>query len=997
MKLVKAILILLFSAFTVIPSGDEAVTAEASANYRQMHLPPYALESSIWADSLLKTMTVEEKIGQLFMIAAYSNRDEAHYQLVDYYVRHYHIGGVIFFQGDPASQIELTNRYQEQARIPLWVGMDAEWGLGMRLDQTISYPRQLMLGAIQDADHVYRMGREVGRQLKQMGVHINFAPVVDVNVNPNNPVINDRSFGENRENVTKLGIAYMKGLQDEHVLACAKHFPGHGDTDVDSHYDLPVIQHSRSRLDSVEMYPFRKLISAGVSSVMVAHLNIPALDSVANRPSTLSPAIITRLLKEKLGFNGLVFTDALNMKGVTKYFEAGESSLKAFLAGNDILLYPDDVQAAVNRLKTAFTWGEFSEADLDRSVKKILLAKQWAGLSQWKPLTGAGIVDSLNDDDARDVRREVVEAAITVVRDSAAMIPLKDLESKRIASITVGASSPTAFNHMLDNYGKVHHFFVSKNASWSVFERVLESLSHYDLILANVQNMSRYASKEFGVTENTEYFMQRLLERENAVLTVFGSPYSLVKFPGWSELVVAYEETDQAQEMAAQVLFGGRRATGRLPVSAGEYRFGEGLDMPEPVRLGYGTIKELGHHEEELAVLDSMIRATLSIAATPGCQVLVAKDNLVFYNKSFGFHTYDARRRQVKNDDIYDIASITKIVATTALIMRLYEEGRIDLDKTLENYVELPSTSNKHDLVLKDILAHQAGLWPWIPFYMETLDADDMRMPQVYNEDPNDDYPIVVCDDLYCSIVYQDSIWHKIHHSKLRPDTDYKYSDLGFYYMKVVVENIFQLPLDQVADELLYEPLGMDHTTYNPLQHGYDRIEIVPTETDVVFRGRTIHGYVHDPGAAMMGGVGGHAGVFSNANDLAKFMQMLLNGGEYGGRHYYDPETVEYFTTAHFEGNRRGLGFDKPDPEGNWGSACESASMASFGHTGFTGTMAFADPENDLIFIFLSNRIHPSADNKKLIEENSRTQMHQAVYDIFREKPTTAVEDAVAP
>jgi beta-glucosidase-like glycosyl hydrolase/CubicO group peptidase (beta-lactamase class C family) len=992
LKLIKAILILLFSAFNILPSGEEAAITESGNRYKLPSYPPFAQKKMDWADSLLSTMSVEEKIGQLFMIAAWSDKDEAHYQMVDYYVEHYHIGGVIFFQGDPVKQAELTNRYQKLAKYPLLVGIDAEWGLGMRLDSTISFPRQLLLGAIQDDEMIYRMGREIGRQHRRMGIHINFAPVVDVNVNPDNPVINDRSFGEDRENVARKGIAYMKGLQDEKILACAKHFPGHGDTDVDSHYDLPVILHDTARLDSIELYPFRKMIREGVSSVMVAHLSIPSLDSVRNRPSTLSEKIVSGLLERELGFRGLIVTDALNMKGVTKYYEAGESSLQAFLAGNDILLFPDNVVAAVNQLRTAFTWGEYSEEDLDKRVRKILLAKQWAGLKKREFVETADVVKDLNTGQARELHRGLVEAAITVVRDSASMIPLTGLDRKRMASVTIGQSSSTPFTRMLDNYDKVSHFFIAKNAGWPVFERVLNSLSHFDVVLANVQNMSRYSSKEYGVTANTEMFLQQLQSRGNAILTVFGSPYSLVKFPGWSELIVAYEQSAIAQEMAAQVIFGGRSASGRLPVSAADYHYAEGVSTPEPSRLAYGSIEELGLEEADLAKVDSIILATLSIEATPGCQVLIAKDNLVFYNRAFGRHTYKSPQRKVRKDDLYDIASITKISSTMALVMKLVEEGRLDIEETLGKYMELPETSNKHDLVLKDILAHQAGLWPWIPFYLETLDSNDIRLPEVYNDDHNDEYPIIVCDDLYCSLVYQDSMWHKIHHSNLLPTTDYKYSDLGFYYLKEIVERIYQMPLERAVQEVVYKPMGMNLSTFKPLEAGFTKDEIVPTETDVIFRGRTIHGYVHDPGAAMMGGVGGHAGVFSNANDLAKYMQMLLNGGIYGGHRYYDTSTVEYFTTAHFEGNRRGLGFDKPDPERKWGSACDSASLASFGHTGFTGTMAFADPELELVFIFLSNRIHPSADNRKLIEENSRTQIHQAVYDIFLRRPEPAEE-----
>jgi len=987
--LIKAILIVILTALNINPSGE--IMEVVDIKYEMPQYPPFAKSQDTWADSVLNSMTVEEKIGQLFMIAAYSSGDNYHYDLTEYYIKNYHIGGLIFMQadplkriqGDPVEQVKLTNRYQAAAKIPLLIATDAEWGLAMRLDKTISYPRQLMLGAIQDDRIIYNMGREIGKQHKRMGIHVNFAPVVDVNNNPNNPVINDRSFGENRENVARKGIAYMRGLQDERVMACAKHFPGHGDTDVDSHMDLPVILHDRKRLDSIELYPFRKLSEAGVSSMMVAHLNIPALDSVPNTPSTLSPRIVNGLLKKEIGFNGLVFTDAMNMHGVTKYFETGESSLKSFLAGNDVILFPDDVKAAVNQMRTAYSKGLYAESDLDRSVKKILLSKDWAGLRNQDSIQVGSLIEDLNTPEGMNVRRNLVMSAITIVRDSACILPVGDMTGLRVATVTVGSNKATPFTEMVDNYVGATHYYLSKDMNWSSFEKTLNELSKYDLVLANVVNMSRYASREYGVSYNTELFMRKLSVEENAVLTVFGSPYSLVKFPGWKELIVAYEETAMAQSITAQVIFGGRAASGKLPVSAGGYDFGDGIRTPEPNRLKFGSIEELGYDESALRKVDSIIDATMMIEATPGCQVLVAKNGHVFYNRSFGSHTYAPPARKVKNNDLYDIASITKIVASTALVMKLYEDGRIDLNKTLGDYLDLPEKSNKHDLVLKEILAHQSGLWPWIPFYLETLDSNDLLMPEVYNIEKNEDYPIVVCDDLFCSIVYQDSMWHKIHHSELRSTKGYKYSDLGFYYFKEIIEHIYGMPIENVAAEIFWEPLGMDRTTYKPLEAGFSKKEIVPTETDIIFRGRTIHGYVHDPGAAMMGGVGGHAGVFSNATDMVKIMQMLLNGGTYGGQQYLDSATIKYFTTAHFDNNRRGLGFDKTDPERKWGSACDSASLLSFGHTGFTGTMAFADPEHDLIFIFLSNRVHPSADNKKLIRENSRTQIHQAIYDIF--------------
>jgi beta-N-acetylhexosaminidase len=983
--LVKAILIFLLTAFGIHPHGEKETKAVTELEVPVTKVaPPFTLQDKSWADSILKKMTIDEKIGQLFMVAAYSNKDEAEYATLEAQIKKYHLGGVIFFQGDPATQIKLTNRYQQAAKYPLMVGIDAEWGLGMRLDSTISYPRQLTLGAIQDNELIFKMGEEIGKQHARMGIHVNFAPVVDVNNNSKNPVINDRSFGENRENVSEKGIAYMKGLQHVNILACAKHFPGHGDTDVDSHYDLPTISHSRARLDSIELYPFKQMIKEGVGSMMVAHLNIPALDATPNSPSTLSKKIVKDLLQKEMGFEGLIFTDALQMKGITKNLAVGQSSVKSFMAGNDVLLFPDNVPVAISQMKTAYSKGQIKLADIDKSVRKILLAKSWVGLENFQPIKEDSAVYDLNRETSQLLKFQLIEAAITVVRDSAKLIPLKDIATKKIASVTIGKDAATPFTEMLNNYAEVTHFFLPNTDDWAVYEKMLKQLEEYDIVLANTQGMSRFASKNFFITANATKFAKALSANKNAILTVFGSPYSLEKFQGWQELIVGYEESKEAQEIVAQVIFGGRSANGKLPVSALEYRFGEGINTRASNRLRYGSISELGLETKDLAQLDSIINATLAIQATPGCQVLVAKNGLVFYNRSFGKHTYETESKAVQNSDLYDIASITKIAATTAMVMKLVDEGMLDINKTLGDYLNLPDTTNKESLVIKDILAHQAGLIPFIPFYTETLDSFQTPDLSIYQKEKSEDFPITVCDDLYCSIVYQDSIWHKIHYSRLRPEKDYKYSDLGFYYMMLLVEKIYQKPLDELVEMFFYQPLGMNKTTYNPLMHGFVLDEIVPTETEKVFRGRTIHGYVHDPGAAMIGGVAGHAGVFSNANDLAKYMQMLLNDGKYGGQQYLDSATVKLFTSAPFQESRRGLGFDKPDPNGRYGSAAPSASLNAFGHTGFTGTVAFADPDNDLIFIFLSNRVHPTADNKKINEENSRSKMHQAVYDLFK-------------
>lgn len=974
----KHILALLTALFINVSMTDD----QAAHSNERDNRPQYLKINGPWVDSVLQKMTIEEKVGQLFMIAAYSNKDLGHENAIEQLIKKYHIGGLIFFQGTPSKQAKLTNRFQEAAKFPLLIGMDAEWGLGMRLDSVISYPRQLLLGAIQEDEPVVKMGELIGQQLRRLGVHINFAPVIDVNNNPNNPVINDRSFGEDKYRVTKKGIAYMKGLEAAGVMACGKHFPGHGDTDVDSHKDLPVIKHDTSRLNSLELFPFIGLINEGLGSIMVAHLNIPALDNRVNTPSTLSKKIVTDLLKDKLDFKGIIFTDALNMKGVTKFFTPGQVEVEAFKAGNDVLLFSENVPVGYQTVLKAVTSGEISPKRLDESVKKILHLKKWLGLFEDNKVILENLTKDLNKEEDLWYKRELVEKAITVAKDSNFIIPIRELSMENIACVTIGKSTSTPFNKMIDNYAPIKHYFVDKNADKAVFDNILKDLSKHSLVIVNLQNLSRYASSGFGVTASTQQFLKQLDNQKRTIVAIFGSPYTLEKLKDLNHVIVAYEESVEAQEMAAQIIFGARVATGKVPVSAGNVKVGKGIETSNLNRLKYGSLLDFNIPTNKLRKIDSIVERAIETKATPGCQIVLAKDGLVFYNKNFGTHTYESNSKKVESSDLYDIASITKIAATTAMLMKLYEQNKIDVNGSLGAYLDLPETSDKKDLNLKEILSHQAGLEAWIPFYMKTLSPEKKPNPNLYSNVQDDYYCIKVTDNLFICQNYVDTIFMTIDGSKLSNNKKYKYSDLGFYLFKEMIEKIEQKDLSLLVDEVFYKPLGLTTMTYIPKER-FSSSRIVPTEVDNLFRGTTIRGDVHDQGAALLGGVGGHAGLFSNANDLAIFMQMLLNKGSYGGIKYLDQSTVEYFTKAHFPNNRRGLGFDKPTGEENIGPTSISASSKSFGHSGFTGTLAWADPENNLVYIFLSNRVHPDANNKKLITDNVRSAIQEEAYKLF--------------
>lgn len=992
MKWTKIYLALLSSLFLV------------SFNLEQSDLIEKAKPSIIWegdtawAKTKLASMSLDEKLGQLFMVAAYSNKGKAHTDQILSLVKKEHIGGLIFFQGGPGRQAKLTNMYQQAAKVPLMIAMDAEWGLAMRLDSTFKFPWPMTLGAMQDTAMAYQMGAEIAKHCQRLGVHINFAPVVDINTNPDNPIINARSFGEDRERVSLMSEAYMRGMQDQRVLACAKHFPGHGDTDKDSHKTLPTVGHPFSRLDKIELYPYKHLMEKGLGSVMAAHLNVPAMDN-SGMPSSLSYPIIQKFLKDSLGFDGLVFTDALNMGGVSNRFKPGEVDLRAFMAGNDVLLFSQDVNTAKARIKEALEKGKISQAELDRRVYKILVAKHWLGLKQKKYVEPGQIVKDINPESSAIVNRRIYEQAITVLTNKEKLIPISKLEGIRIACVTAGKDAGSEFPKTLKYYANVNHFHINSMSE----TQLLNQLAQYDLVIMGIYTSNANPWKSYKVSPEIKRFVKKLSFQNKMILNLFANPYALQNFAEASladALMVSYQNHKDAESLSAQIIFGALGAKGRLPVQAnGLFEAGFGLNTPHLNRMGYALPGEVGLNKDELSKVELLVKEAIQKKATPGCQLLVARHGKVVYQKAFGHHTY-MKGQKVSEFDLYDIASITKIMASVPMLMELVEEKRIDLDKTLGYYMPELKGTNKENMVIRDILTHQARLKPWIPFYLETLNKNGNFQEEYYSNQRNFNYPNVVADQLFSSRYAKDTIMKRIYDSPLLPTKKYKYSDLGYYLFMALIERIEGKPLNELVNEHFYSSIGAYRMTYRPTQK-FNSQYIVPTETDRAFRKQTVDGYVHDQGAALIGGVAGHAGLFSNANDLAKMMQMYLNGGNYGGRAYFDSITVNEFARCQYceEDNRRGIGFDKPQLEGE-GPTCGCVSPLSFGHTGFTGTMAWADPEQGIVYIFLSNRVHPNADNRKLLSLSTRTRIQKVIYNSIQhdhEKSTAELISTVRP
>ncbi len=942
-------------------------------------------QRNAWVDSVMSTLTEDQKIGQLFMVAAYSNRGPEHEQELAKLIREQGIGGLIFFQGGPGRQARMTNRLQALANVPLMIGMDAEWGLGMRLDSIPDFPRQVTLGAIQDNQFIYTMGAEIARELKLLGVHVNFAPVVDVNSNPLNPVIGSRSFGEYKFDVARKGIAYMKGMQDNGVMASAKHFPGHGDTDTDSHLTLPVVRHDMERIRSLEMYPFQRLMEDSLGSIMVAHLNIPAIDNRPNRATTLSPAAVNGLLRKEMNYDGLVFTDALNMKGVSQFFKPGEVDLEALMAGNDVLLFSEDVPTAVKQIKRAIKKGTLKSGEVNEHVRRILKAKYWAGLHSYQPINTDRLTEKINGPIAELVRQKLYENAITVVKNQRDFLPIKNVAEQTFAVLNLGGNAEDkTFTESLNKYAVFDNYHLPMDASPAEYEQMLYRLSLYDVVVVGVQGMNRSGSKQFGLSTEALNFIDQVRRNQNVIFSVFGIPYSLQYFEQAKYLICAYEENEYTQKLVPAVIFGGIEANGELPVSvSGLVRRKMGDDTRYLQRLHYSVPEDVGMDSHVLDNVDAIAKEAIELGATPGCQILVARKGSIVYQKSFGHLTYDSLQA-VTNETVYDIASITKVAATLQVMMFLYERDLIDLDKPIVNYLPDLKGTNKARMTLRNILAHQAGLVPYIPFWKFTL--GDMGLSNnFYSSVPTENYQLQVSEGIYAVQSIQDTVWQWIKDSELRDlprrqkTYDYKYSDVGYYIMQRIAEKILNQPMAEFLAQNLYEPLGLSTMTYLPLCK-YNADRIAPTEHDTYFRNSLVCGMVHDQGAAMLGGIAGHAGLFSNSSDLATLIQMNLQDGIYGGRRFLAPGTVSYFAKKQFEDNRRGLGWDKPEMQEHSGPTSNYASAETFGHTGFTGTAVWADPRFDLVYIFLSNRIYPDAGNTKLIKYNIRTRIMDEIY-----------------
>ncbi|MGA8853362.1 MAG: glycoside hydrolase family 3 N-terminal domain-containing protein [Christiangramia sp.] len=935
-------------------------------------------QQKIWVDSVYDSMDLKERVGQLFMASIWSENDNEA-DSIRKQIKENHIGGLIFSKGGPVKQAQLTNEFQEMSEVPLLIGMDAEWGLAMRLDSTFALPWNMTLGAIQDNKLIEEAGAAISRHAKRLGVHFNFAPVVDINTNPDNPIIGNRSFGEDKINVTEKALAFMNGMHREGVLSSAKHFPGHGDTDSDSHKTLPTVTFSSERINEVELYPYKELIPNGLSSIMVAHLNVPALESKDGRPASLSKNIITDILKKNMGFNGLIFTDALDMKGVSRDKEPGEVDLDAFIAGNDVLLMSEDIGKASASIIDAVNSGLISEKRLELSVKKILYAKYKVGLNDFKPISTNFLIEELSTSTDEALLEELYENAITLLKNNKAVVPIKKLEQKKIAYVNFGDDDGSPFLEQMRKYSKVDWVKAEK------LPELLEKLEDYNYVVVGFHksNSSPWASYKFSDRELV--WLHEIARKNKTILSLFTRPYALLDIKSFANLegiIVGYQNHPVAQKKTAQVLFGAVNAKGKLPVSVkDEFPVGTGFMTKNISRLAYGSPETVGMNSTKLKKIDSIINYAIDKKMAPGAQILVARKGKVVYQKNFGYQTYE-KELPITDTTVYDLASLTKILATLPMVMQLDEKDVLNFDTKLGDMIPSFKDSNKKNIRLQDMLMHYARFQAWIPFYVSTLDRKTRKLSDTYyRSTPSEEFNTQVADKMYIRKDIGDTIVDIIRKSDLERKLEYKYSDLPYYLLKYYLEAYYNTTLQNLTQEHLYKKLGANYTGYLPRTR-FDTLQIAPTENDELWRHQVVRGYVHDQGAAMQGGIGGHAGLFSNANDVAKIMQTYLNGGSYGGEKFVDKETIDKYNTCYYceDDVRRGVGFDKPQLK-DVGPTCNCVSMMSFGHSGFTGTFAWADPEEEIVYVFLSNRTYPDSNNRKLIHEDIRSEIQKVIYE----------------
>ena len=1003
MKIIPSIVTLLFliAAGTVSSPAQNATTVEPLLVYKALQ----DKDCRHWVDSVMDKLSFKEKVGQLFIYTIAPVDTKRNLELLREVIDTYKVGGLLFSGGKMQSQVELTNRAQRQAKVPLMITFDGEWGLAMRLRGMPVFPRNMVLGCIRDNKLLYEYGREVARQCRQIGVQVNFAPVADVNINPENPVINTRSFGEDPIQVADKVIAYASGLESGGVLSVCKHFPGHGDTDVDSHKALPVLPFTRERLDSVDLSPTKEAIRAGLGGMMVGHLQVQVIEPIGGLPSSLSRNVVYDLLTDELAFKGLIFTDALAMKGVAGN---GNVSLQALKAGNDMVLSPRNLKEEIPAVLEAIEKGELTREDIESKCRKVLTYKYVLGLKKKSYVQLSGLEQRINSPQTRDLVRRLNLAAITVLNNKNHILPLHTDKEQTIALLEVGDPGETdALAKQLSRYTSLARFSLRANQTKEENQRLRDSLSTYKRIIVAVseQRLAPY-----------QPFFAKFVPESPAIYLFFTPGKMMLQIQRAvahaSAVVLGHSYSSDVQRQVADVLFAKASADGQLSASLGElFPTGAGVTITPKTPLHF-VPEEYGLSSAHLKRIDSIALDGIHQGAYPGCQVVVLKNGHIMFDKAFGTYTGKGSPR-VESTNIYDLASLSKTTGTLLAIMKLYDKGRFNLTDKISDHLPFLQRTDKKDITIQEILYHQSGLPSWIPFYQEAIDKDsydgrlfsarkDIHHPvqigtttwanpkfkfksEYISPVKTGDYTVQICDSLWLNRSFRKVIEEKIAEAPLKQKR-YVYSDVGFILLGMLVEQLAGMPMEAYLQREFYEPMGLEHTGYLPLRR-FAKSEIVPSNKDRFLRKETLQGFVHDEASAFFGGLAGNAGLFSTARDVARVYQMLLNGGEIDGQRYLSKETCQLFTTETSKISRRGLGFDKPDADDPKKGNCAPAAPAEvYGHTGFTGTCAWVDPVNELVYVFLSNRIYPDVTNRKLNQLHIRERIQGAIYDAMKKK-----------
>lgn len=902
--------------------------------------------------SILQTMSLREKIGQLILMTFttdFVNEDDSIWQTVEKDIKTNNIFGYHIWGGNVHGAKYYINKMQRMAKIPLVFVADFERGVGLQYRGAVEFPPNMAITATGNPGYAYLVGKAMAEEARSLGFNMTFAPVVDVNINPDNPIINTRSFSEDPEVVARYAVQFIKGCHEVGVGCVAKHFPGHGDTETDSHLNLPVVKASISRLEKIELYPFRVVIENNVDAIMGAHIYIPAIEKEENIPATLSKSVLDSLLRRQMGFEGVVFTDAMGMGGIVKNFTPEFAFVNAIKAGCDVIINTNwSADSAITWILRAVKRGEIEEERIDESVRRVLKLKQRLGLFDgFRRDAGESYARTIGRRDFKKLAREISEKAITLVRDDRGLIPIKEDGFRNVYVINLydvktGISENKFSREILKRMENAYSYTFDISDSLCEFEKFLErtDIDREDLVIFGV--FCRYGAYKghIDIPGNLKSMVTKTLVRcKNVIVYSFGNPYIIRNFPEVSTYLCGFAWQDYAQSSAVQALFGEIEINGRMPVTVpGVVRRGEGLYRPgipvedaftrkkkEVSTLRVGYPHEAGVNVAELKNIETVIKEGLADSAYPGATFIAGRNGIIFYRKAFGKLSYDKRAPATRLSTIYDLASLTKPIATTSAVMLLYDRGLIRLDDPVCKFIPEFSSGGKENITIKHLLTHSSGLPGWTKLWKKGGTPAEM-LSYLYQMKP-----------------------------VAEPGERTIYSCLGFIVLGKVVERITGRSLDDFLEDELFEPLAMNRTFFNPPDSLRD--QIAPTEFDSG-RGGIVHGKVHDENAYYLGGVSGNAGLFSTVSDLAIFAQMLLNRGSYNGRRFFREETVELFLSPQNlpPGSKRALG---------WG-VIEVGGKRVIAHTGFTGTAIWLVPDEDLFAIFLTNRIHPDRRNVKI-------------------------------